>query len=314
MGKLASREINSQNVHANIVLHRSIFETMTHSMYADSVKPKVSGSWNLHELLPEKLDFFILLSSISGITGNPGQANYAAGNTFMDSLAHFRRSKGLPAISLDLGLMLDVGFVAERQGTSNLKKWESVGLGEAEFRALMGAAMSGRVSALPSSTSVDTQYYAIPGQVITGLATGGHVADHSLQEPFYFSDPRFKQLVLAELTGDAASRHDKHGGSSAIRDSIKAATCLVQAVQAVSEAVGAKLAQIMDSDASNIDVSKAIHAYGVDSLLAVELRNWIVKELQCELSLFDLLRSASIQDLAKDILQTSKLAAVFTTE
>ncbi|KAG8412860.1 putative secondary metabolism biosynthetic enzyme [Metarhizium acridum] len=179
-------------------LHGSILETMSHDGHAESVKPKELGSWNLHEILPEKLDFFILLGSISGITGNPGQANYAAGN-FMDSLAHHRRSKGLPAISLDLGLVLDVGFVAERQGTSNLE---------------VGVAMSGRVPAPSSSTPIASRHYPIPERVITGLATGGHVADCALQEPFYFKDPRFTDVEDGNLAveihkaiGNGANQH-----------------------------------------------------------------------------------------------------------
>ena len=53
-----------------------------------AVKPKVQGSWNLHTLLPSDLDFFVLLSSGAGVTGNRGQANYCMGNTYQDALAN----------------------------------------------------------------------------------------------------------------------------------------------------------------------------------------------------------------------------------
>lgn len=54
-----------------------------------------------------------MLSSVSGILGNPGQSNYAAGNTFEDSLAHYRHREGLKSTALDLGAVRDVGYLAE---------------------------------------------------------------------------------------------------------------------------------------------------------------------------------------------------------
>jgi hypothetical protein len=84
-----------------------------------------TGTWNLHELLPTDLDFFVVLSSLAGIIGSVSQANYAAGNTFQDALAHYRQKKGLAAQSLDLGVMMGIGYVEEhrdaRARTSQLR-------------------------------------------------------------------------------------------------------------------------------------------------------------------------------------------------
>lgn len=84
-----------------MVLRDTVFENMTHEWWETGLKPKVHGTRNLHEYFgPERpLDFFIICSSISGITGNPGQAQYCAGNTYQDTLAHYRRSKGLKVSS-----------------------------------------------------------------------------------------------------------------------------------------------------------------------------------------------------------------------
>lgn len=87
---------------------------MSYDQWKNTVHSKVPSSWNLHKLLP-KLDFFILLSSVSGIIGNTGQANYAAGCTFQDSLAQYRTYHGQKAISIDLGPMSTVGVVAETE-------------------------------------------------------------------------------------------------------------------------------------------------------------------------------------------------------
>lgn len=72
----------------------------------------MDGTLNLHNSLPD-LNFFVMLSSLTGVAGNTSQANHAAGNTFQDALARHCTAKGQPAVSLDLGAVEDVGFVAE---------------------------------------------------------------------------------------------------------------------------------------------------------------------------------------------------------
>lgn len=86
-----------------IFFEDAVLEKMTFDDWKLSVEPKVHGSWNLHTLLPQGMDFFICLSSISGIVGSGGQANYAAANTYMDAFVRYRIMRGEKATSLDLG-------------------------------------------------------------------------------------------------------------------------------------------------------------------------------------------------------------------
>ncbi|BCR99671.1 putative secondary metabolism biosynthetic enzyme [Aspergillus luchuensis] len=85
-----------------MVLADAPLDNMTRAKGSAATAPKIKGSWSLHQILGQNVDFFVLLSSVSGTIGNSAQSNYSAGNTFDDSLAAHRRSLGLPAISLNL--------------------------------------------------------------------------------------------------------------------------------------------------------------------------------------------------------------------
>src|SRR5436190_18569028 len=89
-----------------------------------TVSPKVKGTLSLHEIFKsEKLDFFVLFSSLNGLLGSSGQDNYAASNTFLDAFVQFRRRQGLPASVIDIGLVDDIGYVS--RNTSVLEHFRS---------------------------------------------------------------------------------------------------------------------------------------------------------------------------------------------
>ena len=69
-----------------------------------AIRPEVEGTWNLHNLVPKDLDFFVL-SSTCGLLGHYGQANYASANTFLDAFVQYRQNLGLPASVMDIVLL-----------------------------------------------------------------------------------------------------------------------------------------------------------------------------------------------------------------
>lgn len=96
---------------------RSCSMRVSDPRFAPTIRPEVDGTWNLHHALSGHLNFFVFFSSASGLVGQYGQANYAAANTFLDAFVQYRHGHGLAASVIDLGVMEDVGYVAE---SSNL--------------------------------------------------------------------------------------------------------------------------------------------------------------------------------------------------
>ncbi|KAI1125541.1 hypothetical protein F5Y10DRAFT_294516 [Nemania abortiva] len=108
-------------VQLSMVLRDQNFSDMTFEQWTEAAAPKIKGTWNLHHATVSRaidLDFFVLCGSISGHIGQPGQANYASANTFLDSFAQYRNSLGLAASVIDIGAVEDVGVLA-RNTVSN---------------------------------------------------------------------------------------------------------------------------------------------------------------------------------------------------
>jgi malonyl CoA-acyl carrier protein transacylase len=114
-------------IHAAAVLDDGIVLQQTWERLEKVMAPKVEGAWNLHTLtLHQPLDFFVLFSSIASLLGSPGQSNYAGANAFLDALAHYRQGQGLPGLSINWGAVAQVGAFAERQ-TSGQARMKGIG-------------------------------------------------------------------------------------------------------------------------------------------------------------------------------------------
>ena len=116
-------------IHTAGTLHDATIENLTPQQLHTVLQPKIDAAWNLHQLtLNHPLTHFILYSSATGTLGNPGQANYAAANTFLDALAHHRHNQGLPATSLAWGYWQDTSNLTNKLQTTHINRITRTGI------------------------------------------------------------------------------------------------------------------------------------------------------------------------------------------
>lgn len=285
-----------------MVVRDVVFEKMSYEEWVIPVRPKVQGTWNLHKYFDHErpLDFMIICSSSSGIYGYPSQAQYAAGNTYQDALAHYRRSQGLKAISIDLGIMRDVGALAEIGTTGNIKRWEQVlGIREPSFHALIKSLINQQ----QRSSQEDC-----PVQVCSGLGTADIMATHGQGRPEYFDDPRFGPLAVTSVA--TAASVEGQGSTVSLASRLSKASSKEQASEIITEALVHKTADILQMPPSEVDPGRPLYRYGVDSLVALEVRNWITREMKANMALLEILAAVPIESFAKKIAEKSKLITV----
>jgi zearalenone synthase (highly reducing iterative type I polyketide synthase) len=278
-----------------MVLRDTLFVNMTHQQWLEATRPKVQGSWNLHKRLPD-VDFFISLSSFAAVYGNRGQTNYSAAGAYEDALAHYRRAQGQRATTVDLGIMRDIGVLAETGITETLKDWEkSYGIRESEFHALMERAIDGDIRGTSNA------------QVITGLATGGSAIAAGIDTPFYLeSSKRFSIMALTGTRNQKPATADS-GASAPTHTLIAAAASLEEAATATATALVKQVAKMLQMPVHEIDVERFLHSYGIDSLVAIELMNWALKEFKSVVTVFDVLAGVPISSFAAKVAAKSSV-------
>ncbi|KKO98752.1 fatty acid synthase S-acetyltransferase [Trichoderma harzianum] len=288
-------------IHAAMVLRDVLFEKMTFEDYEAVVRSKISGAWNFHNaLIDTSLQFFIVLSSVAGIVGNRGQAHYSAANTYLDALVLHRRHKGLAAASIDLAAVEGVGYLAENAAKMSqvMKNLSDSTVGEAEVLALIESAMTGKVDSF------------CQGQVITGMGF-----DNASSMPFYATDAKFSHLRAALLAASGDTDASSGSENLSIGQQLRKCTTAEEAQEIVTHGLRDKLGAILMLP-EEVMVARqgntSITAFGLDSLNAIELRNWIGKELQAHLQVLELLTSGRVADLAGLVLRKSRIEGVWT--
>ena len=267
-------------VHSALHLEDGLMSALDGAALSRVLAPKVKGARHLLQaVVGAPLRFFVLYSSVAAVTGNPGQAAYAAANGYLDGLSAMARQAGVPCLSVAWGPILDVGVLA-RQSAS----------GAAAARALNSVATPVR-EALAALGGLLSQLYALPPAVTYGdlgglaaLAPGGM--------------RRTGRLALVIRAQDAA-------GVAPPRDLLKSLADMsdAQALGLIREVVVAELARILRTPQATIDLQRPLDQLGLDSLMIMEFKMAFEARFGIELPSLSISVFRNPEDMARRILQ-----------
>lgn len=263
--------------HAAMVLEDGLLSKLDRQWMLRVMAPKVAGTWNLHcQTSQLALDHFVLFSSLSSVFGHAGQANYASANAFLDGLAHYRRAHGLTCVTVNWGYLADVGYLAERQQLGERLQRQGVNsFTISEALEALERAMQRR--------AVQVSVMRIDWSLWRGLGVTGHVS------------PRFAHLVPRSSPGDASSPIGPLSWDVLMNSSEQ------QRAECVDRMLREKVTRLLGVAAERLDAATPLLDLGLDSLMAVELRNWIESQLRVDLPVVQLMRSPSLNVLTEAI-------------
>ena len=283
---------------------------MTYDDWQTVLSPKVQGTWNLHNALnAHNLDFFVMLSSLSGLAGASGQTNYAAANTFLDALQQYRRHLGLPASVIDIGAVEDVGYVS--QSPAALKQFQATNVKlvteQSLLRALEIAILQSNQTPTKSNGGTDKD------QILIGLSTPNSLLDPTSRCPWK-RDVRMSVYRTFENTVSSAATT---AGNESLKGFLTATAsnpsllAETSSLEFLSREIGSCLCSFIQMPVEELDVNCSLTAMGIDSLLAIEIRNWWRQTLGVEVTTLEILGSENVYGLGKIAVEglTAKYAA-----
>ncbi|KAI1129664.1 putative polyketide synthase [Nemania abortiva] len=308
-------------VQAAMGLHEALFSSMTNEAWHTGIQPKWRGSWNLHnELAHEKgLDFFLLTSSVSGSVGTATESNYCAANGFLDAFARWQRQQGIPSISVGLGMISDVGYLHENPDIEALLLRKGIqSLNEDELLQIIDLAIYS--AARPTSNHSDAH-------ILTGLepfglrklmARGFDVDNGTMRDPRAMV---ISGALIAELESRNSSSNAS-GNPAGAPDWLKSIPPNLAEVlrskseggdqlhNAVLKLIVKRFSDLTLLPLDQVNPSKALSQYGMDSMIAAEFRTWFWRVLKVDVPFLSLLSPTenlvTLTELVETKLQNTK--------
>ncbi|KAG2386110.1 hypothetical protein C9374_002556 [Naegleria lovaniensis] len=232
--------------HLATVYEDASINNMTEEKFNSVINAKAVSAWNVHEAtLSESstLKYFVMFSSFVAINGNMEQSNYAAANCVLDALAHYRKSiLNLPALSVNFGA-IDDGFVSRKYSTKVILR----------SRGFISMPIPLLVKCLEKALIEQEQDTTTSAQKIISCIDW---KDHS--DNFKHLKQMFGELFVESTTNNAA---------------LDAATSQLS----VDQMIGTQLAKILGVPLETIEITEPLRQYGMDSLMATQLKNWLDK-------------------------------------
>ncbi|KAI1439451.1 putative polyketide synthase [Annulohypoxylon stygium] len=300
-------------VHASMSIRATHWHSLTCEDWHHDIAAKVQGTQNLHEILTARggeseLDFFLLLSSLSGTVGSPTEPSYCAANAYLDSFARFRRAQGLKAISLGLGAIADVGYLQEHQKIGAIYTRRGMqSISEDELLRLVDLAIAhGDDDAMPAYDTL------MQSHLLTGLemqdAKQRAMDSSSMAFDIIFQDPR-AGLLKSAWDRDVGSA----GNASSIsrvelpQEILAAVTNGEKVEDAVSKVLLTKFSNIVMIPSNQLKADQPLATFGLDSMLAAEFRTFIFRSFEVDIPFESLLsRQITIGSIAAIVIEQAR--------
>nr|MDZ8062915.1 amino acid adenylation domain-containing protein [Nostoc sp. EkiNYC01] len=268
-------------IHSAAVLDDGILLQLTPERLHKVMQPKIEGAWNLHtHTLNKPLDFFVLFSSAASLLGSAGQGNYAAANAFLDGLAHYRQSQNLPAISINWGAWAEVGLAAAQENRGD----RMASLGFNSIPPQQGLEILGHLL-----TDKTAQLAVIPINWAKVLRANPAVA----KMPFF--------QLLTEVFSNSGEIETDSSTNFLSRQALLA-TPSDERQLLLEEYFHEQVARVLRMPASKLDRHHPLNSQGLDSLVAVELKNRLKKDLGVDLPMVRFIQGPSIAQLSTQVL------------
>ncbi|WYZ35340.1 hypothetical protein EsH8_I_001616 [Colletotrichum jinshuiense] len=282
-------------MNAAMVLRDRLFINATWADFAAVLAPKVQGSQYLDELFYDNstLDFFVLFSSLTCVMGNAGQAAYSAANSFMTGLVEQRRRRELPASVVHIAMMVGLGYV--HRASDDIEaglRHKLMPLAEADLHDMLAEAIiEGRPRVQQSGN----------GEIITGLKRG--------TASFWRENPRLWHYLVGENEqgagadgGQGAEGQQGRQKMESVENLLAAAENEDAALEVFGDCFASMLGNILQIEPSQIDKGTRVVDLGIDSLVAVQVRSWFLKEVGVEVPVLKVLGNNSTVQLCRDAL------------
>ena len=265
-------------MHMAMVLDDSFIAQLDLDRMHRVLAPKVQGAWNLHRAtLGAELDWFAMFSSAAAVFGNPGQSNYSAANAFFPALAQLRHAQGLPAVSIDWGRLGGVGYVAQH---------DRVG----EFLDRQGYP-----PVMPDEALATLGVLLRSGEPQASVMRVDWPKWRSFFPTTHPISSRFAEVAASGLARSAStSSGERHHGRA-----VALATTAHERREHVLALVADHLARVLGTSASSVDREARLNALGLDSLMAVELRNRLEREFGVDIPVMTLLQGPTVNGVAE---------------
>lgn len=266
---------------------------MTRDEWNAVLGPKVRGTFNLDQAFSSPdLDFFITLSSIATTFGNPGQGNYSAANAFQDYFAtHHDKTHRTRYVSVDLPVVDETQALAQIElGTRSFILQVSMLFDVGELMQLMDYAMN-------HSVELDRSFlHALMGFDRKSMSQGT-------------GDDLFSALFQTIPQMQTSNSHDPNGADAKqdIESHLATASSFDEAVLVIMETTIEKFVRFLNLEADDVGPNQPLSSYGLDSLVSIELKNWMVRAFKVTLQVSELTSSRNIAHLAELLATRSKI-------